>query len=372
MQVKPFALERYFARYEFSAKYLLSSSDCDGLKMADLLQLADPEARDLWDNLTLGYTESQGLPLLREEIAKLYHGVSADDVLVAAPEECIFLAMNALLQEGDHIICTFPGYQSLYEIAHSIGCRVTKWEPSEEQGWHFDPGFLRDSLTAQTKLIVVNFPHNPTGSLPSKAVFDEIVAIAAANGVGLFSDEMYRFLEYRVEDRLPAAVDVYENAITLFGMSKTFGLAGLRIGWVATRNKEFAQHMAMLKDYTTICSSAPSELLALIALRAKGPIIAQNLGKVGRNRSVLETFLAHHPDAFTWVPPKAGTVCFPRLLRAVSATQFCKDVVEAAELMLLPSSVYGFDDKHIRIGLGRDNLPEALGRLEYWLQGDGR
>jgi aspartate/methionine/tyrosine aminotransferase len=367
MKIKPFELERYFAKYEFSVKYLLSSSDCDGMKMTELLELADPETKRLWENLTLGYTESQGLPLLRNEIAKLYQGVAADDVLVAAPEECIFLAMNALLEEGDNIICTYPGYQSLYEIAQSLGCSVTKWQPDEDVNWQFDPDFLRKSITPKTKLIIVNFPHNPTGSLPYKAMFDEIVAIAKEKNICLFSDEMYRFLEYNAEDRLPSAVEIYDNAISLFGMSKTFGLAGLRIGWLATKNKALYKKMATLKDYTTICSPAPSEILALIGLRAKETIIADNLTKIERNLGVLEQFLARHPDTFSWVKPKAGTICFPKLLLGMDATDFCERVVEDAKLMVLPSSVYGYDDKHIRIGFGRDNMPEALDVLEKWL-----
>lgn len=367
MKIKPFELERYFAKYEFSAKYLLSSSDCDGMRMTDLLKLADPEAKQLWDDLALGYTESQGLPQLREEIAKLYQGVTADDVLVAAPEECIFIAMNALLEEGDNIICTYPGYQSLYEIAQSLGCGITKWEPQEDANWQFDPEFLRDNITPKTKLIIVNFPHNPTGSLPNKAVFDEIVAIAKEKNITLFSDEMYRFLEYSQEDRLPSAVEIYDNTISLFGMSKTFGLAGLRIGWVVTKNKTIYKNMATLKDYTTICSSAPSEVLALIGLRAKETIIAGNLKKIGRNLEVLEQFFLKHSDTFSWVKPKAGTICFPKLILDENATDFCKEVVEDAKLMVLPSWVYGYDDKHIRIGFGRDNMPEALGVLEKWL-----
>lgn len=367
MKIKPFELERYFAKYEFSVQYLLSSSDCDGMKMTDLLKLADPEAKQLWDELTLGYTESQGLPQLREEIAKLYQGITADDVLVAAPEECIFIAMNALLEDGDNIICTYPGYQSLYEIAQSLGCSVTKWEPQEDANWQFDPEFLRSSITPKTKLIIVNFPHNPTGSLPDKAVFDEIVAIAKEKNICLFSDEMYRFLEYNEEDRLTSAVEVYDNAISLFGMSKTFGLAGLRIGWVVTKNRTIYKNMTTLKDYTTICSSAPSELLALIGLRAKETIIADNLNKIEHNLDLLEQFFAKHSDTFSWAKPKAGTICFPKLLLDMNATDFCKKVVEDAQLMVLPSSVYGYDDKHIRIGFGRQDMPEALDILEQWL-----
>ncbi len=142
MKIKPFKLERYFAEYEFSVKYLLSSSDCDGLKQAELLKLADTETRKLWDNLTLGYTESLGHPLLREEVAGMYQGISVNDCLIITPEEGIFIAMNAILGKGDHVICTFPGYQSLYQIAESIGCEITKWKPEEENGWRFDPDFL--------------------------------------------------------------------------------------------------------------------------------------------------------------------------------------------------------------------------------------
>lgn len=367
MKIKPFELERYFAKYEFSTKYLLSSSDCDGTAMSDLLALADPQAKQLWDNLTLGYTESQGLLLLREEIAKLYKGVDADDVLVAAPEECIFLAMNAILEEGDNIICTYPGYQSLYEIAKSLGCSIIKWKPDEKKGWHFDPEFLRSNITPKTKLIIINFPHNPTGSLPNKAVFQAIVAIAKEKNIPVFSDEMYRFLEYDPRDRLPSAVEIYDNAISLSGMSKTFGLAGLRIGWIVTKDKLLYKNIAILKDYTTICSSAPSEILALIGLRSKDTIIADNLKKLQYNLDILEKFFAQHSELFNWVRPKAGTVCFPRLIHDTTATDFCRKLIDEAELMILPSSVYGYDDSHIRIGFGRNNMLEALDVFEKWL-----
>ncbi|MGW8145029.1 MAG: aminotransferase class I/II-fold pyridoxal phosphate-dependent enzyme, partial [Anaerolineales bacterium] len=138
MQIPAFQLERYFAKYEFSARYLLSSSDCEPLSMRELLSLADTEMTDAWENLKLGYTESWGHPLLREEIAGIYQQVGSEEILTVVPEEGIFLIMNALLEPGDHVICTYPGYQSLYEIARSIGCQVSTWEPDEEQGWYFD------------------------------------------------------------------------------------------------------------------------------------------------------------------------------------------------------------------------------------------
>src|SRR3990167_5627337 len=193
MKFNPFKLERYFAKYEFSAKYLLSSSDCDGLDQKQLLQLADEETKSLWGNLRLGYTESIGHSLLRQEISKLYPGISQNEALVIVPEEGIFIALNTILEKGDHVICTFPGYQSLYSIAESLGCEVSKWMPDEEKGWYFDPEDLEKLIKPNTKLIIINFPHNPTGYLASKVDYEKIINIAKERNIFLFSDEMYRF-----------------------------------------------------------------------------------------------------------------------------------------------------------------------------------
>ena len=177
MQITDFKLERYFAAYEFNVRYLLSASDCESLSQAELLDLADSESLALWHHLSLGYTESQGHPQLRQEIARLYTSIAATDVLVAAPEELIFIAANVLLQPGDHVITTFPGYQSLYEVAQAIGCAVTRWElrPAAD-GWQLDLDALARYITPRTRLLVINFPHNPTGYLPTRVEFDAIIA----------------------------------------------------------------------------------------------------------------------------------------------------------------------------------------------------
>lgn len=372
MSLKPFSLERYFARYEFSVKYLLSSSDCDGLLQSDLLQLADDETRSLWEGLELGYTESLGHPLLRDEIGKLYQGITGDDCLVAVPEEGIFIALNSILQRGDHVICTFPGYQSLYEVAEGLGCQVTRWEPEEESGWRFDPGFLEQQIRPNTKLAIVNFPHNPTGYLPSKEDYERIVESARKRGLYLFSDEMYRFLEYNSDHRLPSACEVYDRAISLCGMSKSFGMAGARIGWLVTKDKRLFASMAAFKDYTTICSSAPSEVLAIIALRAKDAIISRHLTRIGRNIGLLDKFFQEYQDMCEWVRPQAGTIGFPRLKGTLNALDFCQTVAKEANIMLVPSTVFDYGDRHFRVGFGRENTPEALGRFCEYLAGRRR
>lgn len=367
MKIKPFALERYFAQYEFTAKYLLSSSDCDGLMQSEVLSWADPETKKLWENLQLGYTESLGLPLLRKEIAKLYAGISPDQILVAAPEECIFIALNSLLKNGDQVICTYPGYQSLYEIAAAIGCEVEKWEPDESAGWYFNPGDLESKIKKNTRLIIVNFPHNPTGYLPSIADYQAIFDIARKHGIPVFSDEMYRFLELNPDQRLPSACELYEKAVTLFGMSKTFGLAGLRIGWIITQDTALYHSIAAYKDYTTICSSAPSEILASIGLRSKEKIIDRHLRRINRNLCLLDDFFEKHRHLFSWIRPKAGTIGLPRLLSEESSGEFCRRVVENRGIMLLPSTVFNYGSKHLRLGFGRENMPEVLNILACYL-----
>jgi len=325
----------------------------------------------MWQELKVGYTESLGLPLLRQEIIKLYQGINQDDVLVAAPEEGIFIAMNVLLNKGDHIICTFPGYQSLYEIAHSLGCEVTKWVLDEEKDWGVNLTFIEKNIKKNTKLIIINFPHNPTGSLINKKDFQKIAQIAKAHDLYLFSDEMYRFLELNPDHRLPSAYKVYDKAISLFGMSKTFGMAGVRIGWLVTKDKKIFEEMKVFKDYTTICSSAPSEILSLIALRARDVIIAHHLERIKNNLNLLEIFFEKHQNLFSWVRPKAGTIGFPQLKGKINSLTFCRELVERTGIMLLPSTVYDFDDKHFRIGFGRENMPEVLKIFEKYIVNNG-
>jgi aspartate/methionine/tyrosine aminotransferase len=365
--ITPFKLERYFAQYEFSVKYLLSSSDCDGLPQSELINLADQETRFLWNHLTLGYTDSSGHPLLREEISHLYREMTAEDCLVVTPEEGIFIAMSSILQKGDHVICTFPGYQSLYEVAQGLGCEVTRWEPEEENGWRFDPDFLEKAIRKNTRLLVVNFPHNPTGYLPSRLDYQRIIDFARQHHLYIFSDEMYRFLEYNEYDRLPSACELYDQAVSLFGMSKTFGMAGVRIGWVITKDKDLLGKMMAYKDYTTICSSAPGEILSIIALRRKEQLIAKHLARIGRNLGLLDGFITEFADQFEWVRPKAGTIGFPRIKAQKGALDFCQQAVREASIMLLPSTVYDYGDEHFRLGFGRENMPEALEKLREYL-----
>jgi aspartate/methionine/tyrosine aminotransferase len=371
MPISPFKLEQYFARYEFKIQYLLSPSDCESLSMDELLQKATPESLRLWSELRLGYTESPGHPLLRSEVAGLYQSISCDDVVIAAPEEAIFIAMQTLLVPGDHIVVVSPAYQSLYEIAHAIGCTVTPWKlVPDAHGWRLDLGQLERSVTEHTRMLVLNFPHNPTGHTLSRGELDAVIELARKHSLCIFADEMYRLLEYELATRLPAMCDVYEKGISLSGLSKAFALPGLRLGWLATRERAWVRKWLAFKDYTTICNSAPSEVLGIIALQAREQIVSRNLEIIRANLKIAEQFFAAHQDKLSWLAPKAGSVAFPRWLGARGVESFCQDMLDQQGVMIVPSSIFEFPGDHFRIGLGRKNLAQALARVGDYLMGE--
>jgi aspartate/methionine/tyrosine aminotransferase len=369
MNLRPFKLERYFAEYEFKVRFLLSASDCEGLAMAELLEMASPESLDLWRNLKLGYTETPGHTKLRFEIAALYRDLSPEHIMVAAPEEAIFLAFQTLLEPDDHVIAVAPAYQSLSEIARSKGCRVTSWplEPAGD-GWRLDLDRLEKAATPRTRMLVLNFPHNPTGAMISRADLDKIVAFARERGIFLFSDEMYRLLEWDRGLRLPPICDLYEKGISLSGLSKSMALPGLRIGWLAARDRDVVERCLVLRDYTTICNGAPGEILAIIALQNRERILDRNLGIIRGNIGLAENFFAERPAVFSWIGPRAGSVAFPRWLGPGTAEQFCQRLLDDAGIMIVPGTMFDYEGGHFRIGLGRTNFGEALARLGDFLR----
>ena len=366
VRIADFTLERYFARWEFAVEHLLGASDVQAYPMAELLELADAETRALWDDLRLGYTESTGHPLLRREIASLYETLEPDDVLTfAGAEEAIFCLMNVIPGPGDHVIVTWPGYQSLYEVARAAGAEVTLHELRETHDWGIDVDLLRSQVTPATTLIVVNLPHNPTGMLADRSTFDAVVEIAEAAGAHLLVDEVYRGLELDGVEPLPTGADAASRGISLGVMSKSFALAGLRIGWLATKDRELIDRLARFKDYTTICSSAPSEILSIMALRARDRVLARSRGIVAANLERLDAFFDDWADRFTWVRPRAGSIGYPRLtVPGVRLDDWAAELVEAEGVLLLPGSQFGDPGNHFRLGFGRTDLPVAVDRLE--------
>lgn len=341
----------------------------EGYRLPELLALADEESRSLWDTLSLGYAESQGHPLLRREIAALYTQTSADEVVCCvSAEEAIYLVTRVLVRPGDHVIATFPAYQSSYEVARSIGADVSflhlhPQKTEEGLSWRLDMDELRRMVRPETRLIAVNFPNNPTGALLSQAEWSQVVSVAREVGCYLLSDEVYRGMEYSETDRLPAAVDAYEKAISIGAMSKTYALAGLRVGWLATKDEALRASVLSYKDYTTICGSAPSEILAIMGLRAKDRVVARTREIIRANLEQVTHFMHEHEAWFEWIAPKAASVAFPRLRLAEPIDSFAKQLVEREGVMILPANVFSYPGNHFRVGLGRAKLNEALERI---------
>ena len=364
MQMQPFDLERYFARHEFSARYLLGSSDCESLSMHELLALADAQARALWDELNLGYTEAPGHPLLRAEIARQYPGLDAEHILTTVPEEAIFIAMNVLLRPGDRVVVLTPAYQSLHAVARAIGCTVAEWPLMPRAGsWTLDLDRLADLLQEPSRLVVVNFPNNPTGFLPSPEDWQSLLELVARSGAYLFSDEMYRRLEYEPSRRLPPACSAYARAVSLAGLSKAFGLPGLRSGWLACQDAALLAQFQAYKDYLTICASAPGEILSIIALRAADSILERNRAIVASNLEAARSFFTARSRLFEWLEPHAGSVAFPLWLGQPPLDQFAEEIVARRGVMFVPGAMFAFPGGYFRVGLGRKNLPEVLAVL---------
>jgi len=370
----PFHLERHFAAHEFTARCLLSSSDCDAIALDDVIAHFDDDVAARWRSLTLGYTESRGLPLLRDEIARDYEAVDRDLVLTVVPEEGVLLALSALVEPGTPVVVTSPAYQSLAEVARHRGGTVTHWQPRVTgDQLHFDLDDLQDILgrTAQLNLppvVVVNFPHNPTGALPSQGEWQTLFDIVGQAGGRVFSDEMYRHLELRAREALRSAVDVDDRAVVLSGLSKSLSAPGLRTGWLATRDRALLDRLAAMKDWTTICAPAPAELLAVAVLRRRRELEAKNRGIVAANVAAVAAVLAAAladanaldnggNNGLQFFSPQAGSVALLRL--AVNdAAAVCDRILRETGSMLVPASLFDNADGgafagFVRLGLGR-------------------
>jgi aspartate/methionine/tyrosine aminotransferase len=368
VKIADFRLERFLSRWEFQAPYLLCSSDVEGMRMGELLQLADEPLRARFSDCKLGYTEAPGLPELRAEIARLYRTVAPDEIYTfAGAEEAIFAFYHVVVEPGDQVVVTWPAYQSLCELPRALGAQVSQLALSPDDGWAVRVEALPPLLGRPTRVVAFNFPHNPTGALPDRATFEALVGEAEAAGARVFSDEVYRLLEYDDADRLPAAVDLSPTAVSLGVMSKAFGLAGLRIGWVATHDAELRSRLAAFKDYTSICNSAPSELLALIALKAKERVLARSRAIVAANLQRLDDFFARHAERVRFIRPRAGSVAFPKWLGTLEVDALAESLAREVGVLLLPGTVYDHPGNHFRIGLGRTDLADGLAAFERYL-----
>lgn len=373
MTVEPFGLERFFAAHEFTTPHLLGVSDCESMTLGELLAL-EPGAREALDRVWLGYTESQGGASLRAALAAAHPGLGPPDFLVhAAGVEVLLTVALAVLEPGDHAVVQAPCYQAARSAPEMAGARVSLWTGDPARGWAPELDALPGLLDRpRTRLLVVNTPHNPTGHHFSVDELRWILEAAESRGVQVLVDEAYRGAEYRDEDRLPTAPELSETAGALGLLSKGYGLPGLRVAWLATRNRALMDRVAQVKDYTTICAPAPAEFLGALALRHSDRILSRSRRTLVTNLAALEAFMGRHADRFRWTPPRAGSVCLP-LLRAGDAESFCARARAEAGVLLVPGPLFDGEPRAFRMGFGRRSFREGLAALEAWLaRGGGR
>jgi len=370
MKIAPFETEHFFARYEFNTPYQLCNSDCESVSILELLALAG-DSLEQFGQERLIYTESQGDRALRESIASMHSEIDPDEVVIlGTPVEGIYLAARSLLDPGDEVIVLTPAYDALINMfEHVAGApHVKKWRFRPGPfGWELDLDDLRALISARTKLLVVNFPHNPTGYLPTEEFQSELVSIAAEHGFWLFCDEMYFGLEHSGTAAIPSAASLTKNAIALSGLSKTYGLPGLRCGWLIVRDRALRENIMNWKFYTSICPPVPTEYLALAALRAREQLRKKNIDRIERNLMLAEAFFSRWPGLFTWRRPLAGSTALVAYhVPSVEAVSI--ELAEKEGILIQPAGMLGSDDQHMRIGLGRDDFSQALDRFEDWLR----
>lgn len=372
MPLRDFALEVYFSRWEFVARHNLTASDVETMSVSELLALADDDGRSFWHSLDLGYCPTYGLPELREAIAATYEHIGPEDVLCfAGAQEGLALAFEALLGPDDHAVVLTPGYQSSETIPLSL-CQVTGVPLRPEDDWLPDLDAIERALRPETRVVAVNFPHNPSGAVPDQVTWRRLVQLCENHGVRLFSDEVYRGIELEPANTLPQAADLSATALSLNVLSKAYGMGGLRIGWIACRDRDLLARMERAKHYRSICNSRPSEVLGVIALRARDDVLARNRRIVADNLQLFDDFFSSHTDLFEWRPPQGGCVCFPRYLGTDGVETMCSELVEQQGVLLLPASVYRSElgpvpDDRFRVGVGRRGAEAALEGWDAWL-----
>eukprot|EP00929_Paragymnodinium_shiwhaense_P079879 TRINITY_DN41640_c0_g1_i1.p1 TRINITY_DN41640_c0_g1~~TRINITY_DN41640_c0_g1_i1.p1 ORF type:complete len:527 (+),score=74.02 TRINITY_DN41640_c0_g1_i1:229-1809(+) len=446
-KLRPFKLERYLAVCEFQSSYLLSCSDASPWSQKAILAMADSECQELWEGLSLQYTESLGHPLFLNEVygkyrhkirenqqdvlgdlplppdyfeyaglaeecpfdANLERRQSAVRILECVPAEGILMTMMAFLEEGDHVIVQAPAYQSLHEVARSRGCAVQEWRPAWDKSaccWRFDLEELSrlmgsaDPSHPAPKMVILNSPHNPTGSFFTQAELRRISDMCkdSPHDCTLFVDEMYSdILQKRnatqssatsIKSPLVSAVGL-PNSIVLSGLSKPAGLPGLRTGWLVVENREHFAELCQVRDYTTICPNASSEILGLIALRNEEQLLQRSREVCNANFKLLQGIMEAFPDIFqamsepsatedstpisgcmtVYVPLNDSSPAFRAALsRRISCPEgrdlgdaFCEYLLQRFSLCAVPGTCFGFDDiPGLRFGLGRVDFPESL------------
>lgn len=364
-----FRLETHFSKWEFRARHHLTASDAESMRLDELLAMATPQQREAFQTLWLGYTETWGAPDLREAIAALYERQAAANVLCfAGASEGIFAANTVLLRPDSHAVVVTPNYQSHESLPTTI-CAATGVPLNPEDNWSLDLDRVAAAIRPNTRLVTINFPHNPTGAILPLDRYQALIELCRQHGIYILHDEIFNGLGPTGRQHLPFIADLYERGLSLNVMSKAFGLPGLRVGWIAAQDRAVLAKMERLKHYLSICNSGPSERLAIIGLENRANILARNCKIIDANLPRWDAFFARHPALFEWRRPAGSCTAFPRYLGSEGVAAFARALIEKSGVLLLPSTIYRSDlgptpTDRFRLGFGRKGLDEGLAALQ--------
>ncbi|MDP2915594.1 MAG: aminotransferase class I/II-fold pyridoxal phosphate-dependent enzyme [Candidatus Aminicenantes bacterium] len=367
MKIEIFKLERMQSTWENEVEYNLAESGVHPLSLRDFLGKKELESIL---GLGLGYSQTNGTPGLRKNIAAFYPGIAADQIqATAGSTEANFLLMWSLIERGDEVVFEVPNYMQMWGLLRGFGAKVKTFRLREERNWAPDLDALARAVTKATKLIILTNPNNPTGAVLDEDEMEEIVRIARKADAWILADEVYQGAE-RVGPRTPSFWGRYKKVICVNGMSKAYGLAGLRLGWIAAPLK-LIQSVWPHHDYTTICPSVLSDKLAEIALSPahREKILRRTRAVLNANYPILETWLKKHRGVFRFTPPRAGAIAFVRYGLPIPSTRLCERFIREQSVFLVPGDLFEMD-RFLRIGFGAEGqkLRIALARVEKTLR----
>jgi len=358
MKIEPFGLERWMTTYETQVEYDIAESGILPLSTSDLMQLVPPDERDQalkrTLELPLGYSEARGSLELRSLLAATYANCGPENILVTTGAiEANFLLFNVLLNPGDHVIAPYPAYQQLYSVPRALGCDVSLWQIRAETGFLYDVDDLERLIRPQTRLIVINSPHNPTGAILSTDDLKRVGETAQSVGAIVLSDEAYRWLSIPgVDEAPPPMVDLGAGTISVGTLSKPFGLPGLRTGWLAAPEDVVASCWGM-RDYVSLSPGKLSDALAILTIKHRDKIIKRNEAIISANLASANAWIAAHAGILSWIPPRAGLLAMLHYNLEIPSLDLANKLAEDYSAMLAPGSVFGFEH-YLRMGIGQD------------------
>jgi aspartate/methionine/tyrosine aminotransferase len=365
MKIESFALERWMTAHEMNVDYDIAESGIYPLTAGELLALepAGTQQQTLEDllSLRLGYAEACGSLELRSSLASTYEDCGPENILVTTGAiEANFLLFNVLLSAGHHVVAPYPAYQQLYSVPRALGCEVSLWHIRPETGFRYDVADLEQLVRPDTKLIVINSPHNPTGAILSPQDLGRVYSIADSVGAMVLSDEAYRWLSHPGGESLAEpAYNLGPAGISVGTLSKPFGLPGLRLGWIAAQAETIARCWGM-RDYVSLSAGKLNDSLAILAIRHRDQIIERNSRIITTNLASARTWIAENADILSWIPPRAGLLAMLHYKLDIPSLDLSDKLAEQYSVMLAPGSAFGLE-QHLRIGIGQTPSVFATG-----------